>query len=115
MPEIDSVDDDQYLCIDQGRAYTDHLVKLSVVPVFGLFDDFRPVVKDAPIEPLARYLVHCPQRDKILVEKRTNVLFGFSIEYAREADIPLELLGIMRRVRRGAGTARVLLKHDADR
>ena len=69
------VDDDQYLCIDQGRAYTDHLAKLSVVPVFGLFDNFRPVDKDAPIEPLARYLVHCPQRDKILLEKRTDVLF----------------------------------------
>ena len=92
------VDDEQYLCIDQGRAYTDHLAKLSVVPVFGLFDDFRPVNKDAPIEPLARYLVNCPQRDKILLEKRTEVLFGFSVEYAREAQIPLELLGIMRRV-----------------
>jgi hypothetical protein len=90
------VDDEQYLCIDQGRADTDHFAKLSVVPVFGLFNDFRPVGQNAPIEPL--YLVHCPQRDKILLEKRTDVLFGFSIEYAREADIPLELLGIMRRV-----------------
>ena len=77
------------MCIDQGRAYTDHLAKLSVVPVFGLFDNFRPVDKDAPIEPLARYLVNCPQRDKILLEKRTDVLFGFSVEYAREADIRL--------------------------
>ena len=40
--------------------------------------------------------MHCPQRDKILLEKRTDVLFGFSVEYAREAQIPLDLLGIMR-------------------
>ena len=90
------VEDEAYLCIDQGRAYTGHLATMKVQPVFSVFDNFRPVDQEAAIEPHARYLVKCLDRDQILLEKRVDVLFGFSVDYARQCGRRIELLGVMK-------------------
>ena len=64
---VDPVDTEEYLCIDQGRAYTAHLANLKVIPVFSSFDEFHPVKPNHKIQPLSRYKVRCYRRDVVLL------------------------------------------------
>lgn len=83
-----------FVGFDVAKCYTSHLMKMTLVPVFSYFDDFRPVNAGHRIEEYSKYQIEVKNPDPIFMERDYNVVYGFTL---RELDRKsYKILGILR-------------------
>ena len=92
----DQAKDTPCIEFDVSRAYTSFLAEIKHVPVFSVFDEVRPVLESAALEPLAFYLVRVAVLDGVLFPQRYDFVPGATVIYARSCGIDVELLGVAR-------------------